>query len=191
MMEKLLRRAATDNAVDELVDQLVENMRYTDQSVVYPNTDNCKPDDGVSPDLFTEAYIGLGKDSERTAINQYMTQAQMFPTVAQTLMGIGITEMKHMDHLGDLIVTLGGKVDRNWNNSKVVYGKDAVTALHEAIVSEMAAIYSYEQLIKKLEIIKTPTGEICTQLIGKLLADERYHLTLLIGEQNKLNNNEN
>lgn len=191
MMEKLLRRAATDNAVDELVDQLVENMRYTDQSVVYPNTDNCKSDDGVSPDLFTEAYIGLGKDSERTAINQYMTQAQMFPTVAQTLMGIGITEMKHMDHLGDLIVTLGGKVDRNWNNSKVVYGKDAATALHEAIVSEMVAIYSYEQLIKKLEIIKTPTGEICTQLIGKLLADERYHLTLLIGEQNKLNNNEN
>lgn len=186
MEEKILLRSYSDNSVDELVDQLIENMPYADTNILYPDINKCKIDDGVSPELFIEAYSGLKNDSERSAINQYMAQSRMYPKLSQTLMGIGLVEMKHMDHLGNLIKNLGGKIDIKWNNDLVVYGDSDESALKEAIKGEIAAIYSYEQLIKKLEMIKTDTGIICTQFINKLLADERHHLKLLVKEQNKI-----
>lgn len=176
-MKDILLRNRDTNQTEEFVNAMVENMKYCDSSVVYPSYEVCRKGD-VPAELFYEAYAGLGNNSERTAIHQYVTMQAKYEELGTLMLGIAIVEMKHMDRLGDLITTLGGTLDQKWNNDSIEYGDDPKSALELAIEGEEATIKSYQNLIAKLASYKNLTAETCIQLLNKLIADEVVHLNL-------------
>lgn len=180
---KTLYRNPDDNLTDTLVDGLIDNMGYSDFNVLFPETDAVKPNDGVDYKWFLPAYTGLGMESELSAIKQYTTQSALYGAVSTELMSIAMVEMRHYDKLGDLILKLGGTLDKDWNTTQVEYGKTEKEALSIAIKSEKAAIKFYKDLQNKINNIKekTPTTEICIEFLSKLIADETLHLKILEG----------
>lgn len=168
------------NQLDDLVNALVENLRYCDSEVQYPNIDEAKPDDGVVAEWFYPIYNGTNDFSELTAIHMYVAQETEFEEIGQLMLGIGMTEMKHYAKIGDLIKRLGGKIDQRYINSGVAIGKSIVEALNIAYDAEVKTISFYETLSDKIEKVKsTKTTEIALQLIAKLIADEKIHEKLL------------
>ena len=175
---KTLRRNPEGNLNDSLVEGIVNNMGYSDPDVLFPDTDPVKPGDGVDYEWFMPAYAGLGAESELSAIKQYTTQSACFGRPSTELMGVAIVEMQHYDKVGDLILKLGGTLDKVWNSTEVEYGKTPKEAIGIAIQSEKTAIKFYEDLQKKISSLpkQTTTSEICISFLSKLLADEKHHL---------------
>lgn len=168
------------NKVDELTDAIVENLKYCDSTVDYPDLKNVKPDDGVIAEWLYPIYNGANDFSELTAIHLYTSQEAEFEEIGELMLGIGLTEMKHYGKLGEVIKSLGGKIGQRYNNSDVVIGKNIAEALKSAIDSEVKTIQFYESLSDKIKKVKqTNTTNTILQLINKLIADEVVHEKLL------------
>ena len=177
---KHLIKPMTKNQVDNLVDALVENLKYCDSNIEYPDIDKAEPDDGVIAEWFYPIYNGTNDFSELTAIHMYTSQETEFEEIGQLMLGIGLTEMKHFAKIGEMIKRLGGKIDQRYNNSGVAIGKTTREALETAYNAEIKTIKFYESLSEKIEKVKsTKTTEIALQLISKLIADENIHKKLL------------
>lgn len=177
---KHLIKPMTKNHVDNLVDALVENLKYCDSNIEYPDIDKAEPDDGVIAEWFYLIYNGTNDFSELTAIHMYTSQETEFEEIGQLMLGIGLTEMKHFAKIGEMIKRLGGKIDQRYNNSGVAIGKTTREALEIAYNAEIKTIKFYESLSEKIEKVKsTKTTEIALQLISKLIADENIHKKLL------------
>lgn len=179
-MENIIKVTAKTNAVDNLTDALVNVMKYSNNSVEYPNIDQVKPDDGVVAEWFYPIYNGKNDFSELTAIHMYTSQETEFEDIGELMLGIGLTEMKHYAKIGELIKALGGTITQSFNNDGVEVGKTPREALSIAYNAEVITIEFYEKLFQKIERIKpTKTTTIVLQLLSKLIADEKIHQKLL------------
>lgn len=179
MKNFVLKKPLSKNQLDDLTDGLVNAMRYSDSSVEYPSFDNAKPDEGVDPDKFLEVYNGDNDFSEMNAIYQYISQEAMFEDVGELMMGVALTEMKHLDKLADFIHKVGGETIGHWNNKDVSFGTSAKEAVEFAISAEKKTIAYYTNLkLELLETEETETVRIALQLLSKLIADEKVHLKL-------------
>lgn len=177
---KNLIKFTKKNQVDDLVNTLVENLRYCNPDYEYPDIDKVESDDGVIAEWFYPIYNGTNDFSELTAIHMYTSQEIEFEEIGQLMLGIGLTEMKHLAKIGDLIKRLGGKIDQRYNNSAVMIGKTSIEALNIAHTSELKTIEFYESLFDKISKLEsTKTTEITLELIRKLIEDEKVHVKLL------------
>jgi rubrerythrin len=179
------------NLIEGLTNSLVENLKYSDSSASFPNTEAVKGDDGVLAEWFYNVHNGLNASSELSTIHMYTTQQAMFDEIGTLTMGIAITEMQHKDKLSDLILSLGGEIKQKWNNSNVVFGSSPEMALDIAIRGEKQAIEDYKGILRKVMSGEpTPTKEICRQFLLKLIADENLHETLLKESYKNLTGND-
>lgn len=180
MEDKAIKRLITKNGVDALTDALVDVMRYSDNSVSYPEVSNAVPDDGVIAEWFYPAYNGVNDFSELTAILMYTQQETKFEEIGELVLGIALTEMKHYAKLGDLIRALGGTVTQRYSSEYVKAGSSPRKALQQAIASEFSTIRFYSELDERISQVKeTKTTLIARQLLAKLIADEEFHKGLL------------
>ena len=180
MDTKIIKKLLTKNSVDDLTDALLNVMRYSDNTVEYPEVDNAEPDDGVIAEWFYPIYNGTNDFSELTAILMYTQQETKFSEIGELVLGIALVEMKHYAKLGDLIRALGGKLTQRYSSEYVKAGSTPRKALEKAISSEIATIKFYNELREKISQVKeTQTTLIAQQLISKLIADEEVHKTLL------------
>ena len=140
------------NRVEDLADALVDNMPYADNSVLYPEFDTVKRDDGVFPEWFYPAMSGINDFSELNSILMYTRQNTKFDDIGELLLGIALVEMKHYDKLQDFIKALGGNVDRHYSSTKVETGSTSVEALRVAIKAERAAIAAYHKVQNQLNM---------------------------------------
>lgn len=179
-MKKVLKSYPNSNFVDDLTDAIVNNLRYSDNSLIYPDLEKVKPDDGVVAEWFYPIYNGINDFAELTAILMYTSQETKFEEIGELMLGIGLTEMKHYAKLGDLISKLGGKIDQGYTNEYVTIGNTPRKALETALESEVATIEFYDKLYSKIEKVKeTDTTIVAMQLISKITADEEVHKKLL------------
>lgn len=175
-----LKKPLTQNTIDNLTDALVDAMRYSDPSVIYPDLDKAEPDDGVVAEWFYPIYNGTNDFSELTAILMYTGQETKFEEIGELMLGIGLTEMKHLAKIGDFIRVLGGNIEQRYTNIGVVLGNTIREALNVAIEAEVKTIEFYNTLSTKISKIKsTKTTQIALRLIAKLTADEEVHKKLL------------
>lgn len=123
-----------------------------------------------------------GRDSETTAIMQYMYQHYMlkkdYPAYADKLEEIAIAEMHHHDLLGTSIAQLGGFPvigGRNtfWNGSFVNYVTDIKKMLEADIQGEELAIANYKKTILTLQ------SEELKAMIERIILDEKQHIVVL------------
>lgn len=133
--------------------------------------------------ILLQNYSGMV--SEFTAVNQYVYHkfrlSMDYPKVAETINGIAIVEMHHLEILGKLIVLLGGdprywisKNDKKyyWNAKFVDYGNTIKEFLSYDIQAEITAIRDYK---KAKSEISDPN---IIKIIDRILLDEEYHLEL-------------
>ncbi len=134
--------------------------------------------------------------SETTAIFQYIFHsfsfdAKGFKEFADMLLSIAVSEMHHLDLLGEAIIRLGAdpvfarrspeKCDF-YTTAFVNYSTEPAAMLTADISGETQAIQIYEQMLEKLS---DPT--LCA-LISRIILDERLHLQRLKSAYRELMN---
>lgn len=118
-----------------------------------------------------------GPSGELTAVATYCFQNYVTTRrreIAEALMGIARTEMRHHELMGKAIVRLGGYPVMGgrtyWSGSFVNYTLDPKKFLRENISAEETAILNYERTVLALrtECVKT--------LLERIILDEEIHI---------------
>lgn len=93
------------NRVEDAANAFIDVLKYSDQSVDYPDFKDIEPWPEDIVNMFKDAL----KDkpfSEISAILMYTQQSSRFDSIAELMLGIGLVEMRHYDKLSkkDLIL---------------------------------------------------------------------------------------
>ena len=127
-----------------------------------------------------------GAVSELTAITQYINNqsclSQKHCHAAQTILGIAMAEMIHLQKLGELICLLGGTLDyksrwrdgseKLWTPECLKLTENPRDMLRFGIESENAAIRQYEM---HMRVIKDAN---VNAVLARIIKDEEYHIML-------------
>lgn len=90
------------NRVEDAANAFIDVLKYSDQSVDYPDFKDIEPWPDEIVDMFKDAL----KDkpfSEISAILMYTQQSSRFDLIAELMLGIGLVEMRHYDKLSDFL----------------------------------------------------------------------------------------
>lgn len=128
-----------------------------------------------------------GSVSELSAITQYINNENRLSydrcSMAQTILGIAMAEMMHLQKLGELICLLGGDVDytarqRNgrqklWTPAYLTIPSNVRKMVLADIAAEKAAINQYKEHIRMIN------DRFVTAVLARIIRDEEYHIMIL------------
>lgn len=130
-----------------------------------------------------------GAVSEMSAITQYINNENRLSCehcpLAQTILGIAMAEMMHLQKLGELIHLLGGTVDfvarapkggqKMWTPAYLRLPEQAGQMIQVSIEDEKKAISQYRM---HMSMIK---DEYVDAVLARIIRDEEYHILILQG----------
>lgn len=143
-------------------------------------------------DLLCVDYCG--SVSEMSAITQYINNENRLASqkcaIAQALLGMAVSEMIHLQKLGEMIVLLGGDIGfsargRNgrpvlWSPSCLSIPSECCKMLEADIEAEKSAISQYEMHISWIE------DEYVNAVLRRIIQDEEYHIMMLKALQKEI-----
>lgn len=169
------------NRVEDAANAFIDVLKYSDQSVDYPDFNDIEP----WPDDIVNMFKDALKDkpfSEISAILMYTQQSSRFEPIAELMLGIGLVEMRHYDKLSDFLQ----KADPYEENSvmdiypKVEVGFSPESALKIALDSEIETIDHYKKIMNNVALYNDRADyDDVMYLLNKLVADEEHHIKLL------------
>lgn len=144
--------------------------------------------------IISPAFSGV--HSELNAILQYVYHYFNFKSsqekaVAETLLGIAVAEMEHLQLLGDALLKLGvdpvytrfPPLKQDFYTARYVsYSKSIEKMLMDDITGELVAISEYEKMISLLD-----NENVCA-LISRIILDEQLHVRVLKAKFKELSN---
>ena len=122
-----------------------------------------------------------GRAGELTAITQYLYQHYLTDgideTVANCLLGISKTEMKHHSLLGEAIVKMGGDPIMGgstcfWAGSNLNYNQNPICFLQNNIAAEGQAICNYRRAAACINNVSL------SELLLRIAQDEELHIEI-------------
>lgn len=169
------------NRVEDAANAFIDVLKYSDQSVDYPDFKDIEP--------WPEDIVNMFKDalknkpfSEISAILMYTQQSSRFDPIAELMLGIGLVEMRHYDKLSDFLQ----KADPYEENlvmdiyPKVEVGFSPESALKIALDSEIETIGHYKKIMNNVALYNDRADyDDVMYLLNKLVADEEHHIKLL------------
>jgi len=128
-----------------------------------------------------------GAVSELSAVTQYLNHENYLSikncSLAETLLGIAMAEMMHLQKLGELIVLLNNKIDfiakyrdrgqRMWTPEYLTLPERTDKIIAANIEAEKAAINQYRIHMKMINDNKI------NAILARIIKDEEYHIMLL------------
>lgn len=169
------------NRVEDAANAFIDVLKYSDQSVDYPDFNDIEP----WPDDIVNMFKDALKDkpfSEISAILMYTQQSSRFEPIAELMLGIGLVEMRHYDKLSDFLQ----KADPYEENPvmdiypKVEVGFSPESALKIALDSEIETIGHYKKIMNNVALYNDRVDyDDVMYLLNKLVADEEHHIKLL------------
>lgn len=169
------------NRVEDAANAFIDVLKYSDQSVDYPDFNDIEP----WPDDIVNMFKDALKDkpfSEISAILMYTQQSSRFEPITELMLGIGLVEMRHYDKLSDFLQ----KADPYEENSvmdiypKVEVGFSPESALKIALDSEIETIGHYKKIMNNVALYNDRADyDDVMYLLNKLVADEEHHIKLL------------
>lgn len=169
------------NRVEDAANAFIDVLKYSDQSVDYPDFNDIEP----WPDDIVNMFKDALKDkpfSEISAILMYTQQSSRFEPIAELMLGIGLVEMRHYDKLSDFLQ----KADQYEENPvmdiypKVEVGFSPESALKIALDSEIETIGHYKKIMNNVALYNDRADyDDVMYLLNKLVADEEHHIKLL------------
>ena len=112
------------NRVEDAANAFIDVLKYSDQSVDYPDFKDIEPWPEDIVNMFKDAL----KDkpfSEISAILMYTQQSSMFDPIAELMLGIGLVEMRHYDKLSDFLQKADPYEQNPVMNSLALYSERA------------------------------------------------------------------
>lgn len=169
------------NRVEDAANAFIDVLKYSDQSVDYPDFKDIEP--------WPEDIVNMFKDAlkdkpfpEISAILMYTQQSSRFEPIAELMLGIGLVEMRHYDKLSDFLQ----KADPYEENPvmdiypKVEVGFSPESALKIALDSEIETIGHYKKIMNNVALYNDRADyDNVMYLLNKLVADEEHHIKLL------------
>lgn len=169
------------NRVEDAANAFIDVLKYSDQSVDYPDFNDIEP----WPDDIVNMFKDALKDKpfcEISAILMYTQQSSRFEPITELMLGIGLVEMRHYDKLSDFLQ----KADPYEENSvmdiypKVEVGFSPESALKIALDSEIETIGHYKKIMNNVALYNDRADyDDVMYLLNKLVADEEHHIKLL------------
>lgn len=170
------------NRVEDAANAFIDVLKYSDQSVDYPDFKDIEPWPEDIVNMFKDAL----KDkpfSEISAILMYTQQSSRFEPIAELMLGIGLVEMRHYDKLSDFLQ----KADPHEQDSvmdiypKVEIGFSPESALKIAWNSEIETIGNYKKIMNSLALYseRADYDDDVMYLLNKLIADVEHHIKLI------------
>lgn len=169
------------NRVEDAANAFIDVLKYSDQSVDYPDFNDIEP----WPDDIVNMFKDALKDkpfSEISAILMYTQQSSRFEPIAELMLGIGLVEMRHYDKLSDFLQ----KADPYEENPvmdiypKVEVGFSPESALKIALDLEIETIGHYKKIMNNVALYNDRADyDDVMYLLNKLVADEEHHIKLL------------
>lgn len=169
------------NRVEDAANAFIDVLKYSDQSVDYPDFKDIEP----WPEDIVNMFKDVLKDkpfSEISAILMYTQQSSRFEPIAELMLGIGLVEMRHYDKLSDFLQ----KADPYEENlvmdiyPKVEVGFSPESALKIALDSEIETIGHYKKIMNNVALYNDRADyDDVMYLLNKLVADEEHHIKLL------------
>jgi rubrerythrin len=179
------------NRVEDAANAFIDVLKYSDQSVDYPDFKDIEPWPEDIVNMFKDAL----KDkpfSEISAILMYTQQSSRFEPIAELMLGIGLVEMRHYDKLSDFLQ----KADPHEQDSvmdiypKVEIGFSPESALKIAWNSEIETIGNYKKIMNSLALYSERADyDDVMYLLNKLIADEEHHIKLIKENMRDARNN--
>ena len=132
--------------------------------------------------LLSDAYAG--KDSELTAITQYIVHHETCgenEQAGKTLQCLAMVEMHHLDMLGSCMRQLGASLELKsgcqhppyWCSRNVTYGKTLRERIQINILGERAGIAGYRRILCQIR------DEAIGALLERIITDEELHIEIL------------
>ena len=151
----------------------------------YPEV-NVKDKNPQYIDLILQNYASSISEFDAIAQYTYHQISYVYENieVSQTLRGISIVEMNHLELLGEILVQLGAepgywinnKKPHYWSSKLVDYDLSSLKyILTVDINDEKSAIKQYKETITKIN------DENINDIIKRIILDEEYHIQLLLG----------
>ena len=169
------------NRVEDAANAFIDVLKYSDQSVDYPDFNDIEP----WPDDIVNMFKDALKDkpfSEISAILMYTQQSSRFEPITELMLGIGLVEMRHYDKLSDFLQ----KADPYEENPvmdiypKVEVGFSPESALKIALDSEIETLGHYKKIMNNVALYNDRADyDDVMYLLNKLVADEEHHIKLL------------
>lgn len=159
------------------IDQFVQSLQCRSSQQAYPPTKVARKNPGDAEKLL-DAYAG--RAGETTAVMQYFDHSLRLgqDPAAGLELCIAMTEMRHLELLGDLMTNLGrepkyyGSDHKWWTGENVHYGTDKAGLLEMDIKIEQEAIKGYDRLLKEIQ-----EPEVLA-VLRRIKADEEEHVRL-------------
>lgn len=144
-----------------------------------------KEKNAVYANLLSIDYCG--SVSEMSAITQYINNENRLScekcSLAKTILGIAMSEMIHLQKLGQLISLLGGNIDfvakyhngkrRMWTPEGLDIPEAADKMILADIKAEEAAVNQYKLHIKMIK------DDYVNAVLLRIIKDEEYHIMIL------------
>ena len=169
------------NRVEDAANAFIEVLKYSDQSVDYPDFNDIEP----WPDDIVNMFKDVLKNksfSEISAILMYTQQSTRFKDISELMLGIGLVEMRHLDKISDFIQLADPYEDYSVININptIEIGSTWEQALKIAWDSEVETIGHYKKIQKAIGQYKErPDYDDVNYFLEKLIADEEHHIKLL------------
>ena len=175
--------------MEKNVDMLVNTCNFMNvqpimMALPYPPTQVSERNQTYA-NLLSINYCGVV--SEMSAITQYINNENRLSCercpIAQTMLGIAMAEMIHLNKLGELIFLLGGSIDyvaksrggqqKMWTPQYLTIGDNPANMIKAGIESEKAAINQYRMHTKMIN------DSHVNAVLLRIIRDEEYHIMIL------------
>lgn len=147
------------NRVEDAANAFIDVLKYSDQSVDYPDFKDIEP----WPDEIINMFYVIWKNakfSELSAIIMYTQQSSRFEEISELMLGIGLVEMRHLDKISDFLQKADPYEDYPTMNINptIEIGSTWEQALKIALNSEIETIGHYKK--SKEQLLNTRNVQI-------------------------------
>lgn len=169
------------NRVEDAANAFIDVLKYSDQSVDYPDFKDIEP----WPDEIINMFYVIWKNakfSELSAIIMYTQQSSRFEEVSELMLGIGLVEMRHLDKISDFLQRADPYEDYSTMNINptIEIGSTWEQALKIALNSEIETIGHYKKIQRAITQYEERSDyNDVNYFLEKLIADEEHHMKLL------------
>lgn len=169
------------NRVEDAANAFIDVLKYSDQSVTYPDFKDIDP----WPDEIINMFYVIWKNaqfSELSAIIMYTQQSSRFEEVSELMLGIGLVEMRHLDKISDFLQRADPYEDYSTMNINptIEIGSTWEQALKIALNSEIETMGHYKKIQRAIAQYEERSDyNDVNYFLEKLIADEEHHMKLL------------
>lgn len=169
------------NRVEDAANASIDVLKYSDQSVDYPDFKDIE----LWPDEIIDMFYVIWKNaqfSELSAIIRYTQQSSRFEEISELMLGIGLVEMRHLDKISAFLQNADPYEDYPTININpaIEIGSTWEQALKIALNSEIKTIGHYKKIQRSIgQYEERPDYDAVNYFLEKLIADEGHHIKLL------------